>query len=168
MKRTLTIIFIYFLFSFFTEAQNHLKFMGISMGGDINTFVNALVQKGFRVDYTGNGKTPIDIPLVVLVNGYSASASELMTGAIRDYKVGTIMGTNTFGKGIVQQIFTLKDGSGIKITTSRYYTPNGECIHQVGIAPDIEIELDEDLYYGDEKIDNQLDAAVDYLKEQLN
>ncbi len=150
-------------------------------GGNLDTVLNiceeilpkgiityTIDKQGHRVDYTGNGKTPIDIPLVVLVNGYSASASELMTGAIRDYKVGTIMGTNTFGKGIVQQIYTLKDGSGIKITTSRYYTPNGECIHQVGIAPDIEIELDEDLYYGDEKIDNQLDAAVDYLKEQLN
>lgn len=118
---------------------------------------------GNREDYNGKGKNVINIPMVVLVNGYSASASELMTGAIRDYKKGTIIGTNTFGKGIVQRIISIGDGTGVKVTTSRYYTPNGECIHEVGIAPDIEVEFDSELYYGEQGIDNQLQYAIDYL-----
>lgn len=124
-------------------------------------------KNGKREEYKGKGKTPIDIPLVVLVNGYSASASELMTGAIRDYGVGTIMGTNTFGKGIVQNILSLGDGTGIKITTSSYFTPNGECIHKKGIAPDIEVEFDSELYYSDEAIDNQLEEAKKYLLDKI-
>jgi carboxyl-terminal processing protease len=122
---------------------------------------------GNREEYACHGTDPIDIPLAVLVNEYSASASELMTGAIRDYKVGVVVGKNTFGKGIVQQIYTLSDGSGIKLTTSRYYTPNGECIHEVGIAPDIEVELDTDLYYAEESVDTQLNAAVEYIEGQI-
>ena len=74
---------------------------------------------------------------------------------------------NTFGKCIVQQIYTLSDNSGIKLTTSRYYTPNGECIHEVGIAPDIEVELDTDLYYAEDSVDTQLNAAVDYIKGKI-
>jgi carboxyl-terminal processing protease len=122
---------------------------------------------GNKEEYYCHGTDPIDIPLAVLVNEYSASASELMTGAIRDYKVGVVVGKNTFGKGIVQQIYTLSDESGIKLTTSRYYTPNGECIHEVGIAPDIEVELDTDLYYAEESVDTQLNAAVEYIEGQI-
>lgn len=125
-------------------------------------------KKGNKYEYSCNGKNKIKIPLVVLVNEYSASASELMTGAIRDYGVGTIMGTNTFGKGIVQHIFQLGDGTGIKMTTSRYYTPSGECIHGNGIAPDIEVEFDSEAYYAENSVDNQLEAARDYLKKQMN
>ncbi len=148
-------------------------------GGNLNTVVDicgeilpkgvityTLDKNGKRQDYNGQGKNVIDIPMAVLVNENSASASELMTGAIRDYGKGVIIGTNTFGKGIVQSIYPLSDGSGIKITTSRYYTPNGECIHGIGIAPDIEIEFDSDLYYSDKAIDNQLEKAIDYLKKQ--
>lgn len=120
---------------------------------------------GNREDIVGKGKNPIQIPMVVLVNGYSASASELMTGAIRDYGVGTIIGTNTFGKGIVQTLMPLDDGSGIKITTSNFHTPGGECFHGYGIAPDIEVEFDSELYYGDEQRDNQLEYAIEYLSK---
>lgn len=149
-------------------------------GGNLNTVVDicgeilpkgvityTVDKNGKRNDYNGKGKNVIDIPLVVLVNGNSASASELMTGAIRDYEKGTIIGTTTFGKGIVQRILPLKDGSGLKITTSRYYTPNGECIHGVGITPDIEIEFDSELYYGEQGIDNQLQKAIDYLSSEM-
>lgn len=123
---------------------------------------------GYREEYTCSGKHEIKIPVVVLTNEYTASASELLTGALHDYGLATVIGTNTFGKGIVQTIYPLADGSGIKITTSRYYTPNGVCIHGEGIAPDIVMEFDSDLYYGEEAIDNQLDYAVEYLSGKIN
>lgn len=123
-------------------------------------------KNGTREEYRCNGKNEIKIPLVVLTNGYTASASELMTGAIRDYKLGTIIGTNTFGKGIVQSVFSNGDGTGIKLTTASYYTPSGECIHLKGIAPDIELEYDSELYYS-EGIDNQLEYAKEYLNKQI-
>lgn len=122
---------------------------------------------GNREEYTNPKDNSIDIPLVILTNGYTASASELMSGAVRDYGLGTLIGTNTFGKGIVQTIIPAADGSGIKLTTSRYYTPKGECIHGVGIAPDIELEFDGDRYYSDEAYDNQLEYAIDYLTEKI-
>jgi len=149
-------------------------------GGNLDTVLNIgdrMLPKGIitytedkagkREEYKSRGKSVIDIPLVVLTNGYTASASELLTGALHDYGLATVIGTNTYGKGIVQTIYPLSDGSGIKITTSRYYTPNGVCIHEVGIAPDIELEYDSELYSA-EKIDNQLEYAINYLKEKLN
>ena len=101
-----------------------------------------------------------DVPMAVLVNGNSASASEIFAGAIKDYGVGTLIGTQTFGKGIVQSLFPLSDGSAIKITVSRYYTPAGNNIHEVGIAPDI--VLDKDTESAD---DNQLQKAIEVLSE---
>ena len=127
-----------------------------------------LDKSGNREDYTCEGKSPITIPVVILVNGYSASASELLTGAMHDYGLATVIGTNTYGKGIVQSIYPLNDGSGIKLTTSRYYTPNGVCIHETGIAPDIEVEFDSDAYYAEESVDNQLEYAINYLTESLS
>ena len=109
------------------------------------------------------------VPMAVLVNGYSASASEIMAGAIRDYQAGTLIGTKTFGKGVVQSSMELRDGSGFKITTARYYTPSGECIHEVGIQPDIELELNEEAVtrYGLNNLphdqDNQLQKAIEVL-----
>ena len=148
-------------------------------GGNLDTVLNIgekMLPKGIitytedkagkRQEYKCKGKSVISIPLVVLTNGYTASASELLTGALHDYGLATVIGTNTYGKGIVQTIYPLSDGSGIKITTSRYYTPNGVCIHEVGIAPDIELEYDSELY-STEKIDNQLEYAIDYLKKKL-
>jgi carboxyl-terminal processing protease len=108
----------------------------------------------------------LKIPCVLLVDGNTASASEILTGALKDYGLATVIGTTTFGKGITQIITPLDDGSGVKITNSKYYTPNGENIHEVGIEPDIEVEWDYDKYK-EEGIDNQLEAAKEYLEEQL-
>ena len=77
--------------------------------------------------------------MVILVNGNSASAAEIFSGALQDYKVAKLVGTTTFGKGIVQQIFNLSDGSAVKMTISKYYTPSGRCIHGTGLDPDIEV-----------------------------
>ena len=121
---------------------------------------------GNREEYTGDGGSELGIPTVVLVNGYSASASEIMAGAMKDYGVATIMGTTTFGKGIVQRIISLTDGSAVKLTVSKYYTPNGNDIHEKGIEPDVVVEFDADAYYN-EGIDNQLQEAVKYLAEKV-
>ncbi|MCR5389735.1 MAG: S41 family peptidase, partial [Lachnospiraceae bacterium] len=114
--------------------------------------------------YECDGKHEINIPMAVLVNGNSASASEILAGAIKDYKKGTLIGTTTFGKGIVQRIFELKDDSAVKLTVSHYYTPNGNDIHKVGIAPDVELEFDREAYEKDET-DNQLQKAIEILSE---
>lgn len=107
-------------------------------------------------------------PLAILVNGYSASASEIFAGAIKDYGIGTLVGSNTFGKGIVQRVFPLEDGSAVKLTIAKYFTPNGNDIHKVGIKPDIEVELDRDAYKESKgEKDNQLQAAVDNILEKL-
>lgn len=98
--------------------------------------------------------------MAVLVNGYSASASEIFAGAVKDYGVGTLIGTQTFGKGIVQSIIPLEDGSALKITISRYYTPAGNNIHEVGITPDIILEPD-----GESEEDNQLQKAIEVLSK---
>lgn len=89
-------------------------------------------------------KHKFELPLAILVNGESASASELFAGAIKDYGIGILVGTTTFGKGIVQNIYPLPDGSAIKLTESRYYTPSGNNIHETGIKPDVEIDLPEE------------------------
>ncbi len=98
--------------------------------------------------------------MAVLVNEQSASASEIFAGAIKDYGVGTLIGTQTFGKGIVQSLFPLEDGSAVKITVSRYYTPAGNNIHEVGIEPDIVLELDKE-----SEEDNQLKKAIEVLSQ---
>ncbi len=85
----------------------------------------------------------LEVPIALLVNGNSASASEILAGAIKDHGKGTVIGTKTFGKGLVQVVFNLEDGSGLKVTVARYFTPSGKCIHGLGIEPDIKVELDE-------------------------
>lgn len=119
---------------------------------------------GQREEFTCDGANEIQVPMVVLVNGYSASASEILAGAIQDHEKGILMGTKTFGKGIVQRVISLSDGSAVKLTISTYYTPNGQDIHGVGIEPDEVVEFDADMYY-DEGVDNQLEAAKEYLQE---
>lgn len=119
---------------------------------------------GQREEFTCDGTHELQVPMVVLVNGYSASASEILAGAIQDYGKGTLMGTQTFGKGIVQRVITLSDGSAVKLTISTYYTPKGKDIHGVGIAPDEVVEFDSELYYG-EGVDNQIEAALEHLKQ---
>lgn len=101
-------------------------------------------RQGEREEKTCEGETPIAIPLVVLINENSASASEIFAGAVKDHEVGTLVGTTTFGKGIVQRIFPLSDGSAVKLTVSKYYTPNGVNIHGTGIAPDVEVAWSEE------------------------
>lgn len=110
----------------------------------------------------------IDLPMVVLVNGNSASASEIFAGAVKDHGYAKIIGTTTYGKGIVQKILKLSDDDALKMTIAKYYTPNGNYIHGVGIEPDIEIEYEvpEDGVYNQET-DNQLKRAVEVLKEEL-
>lgn len=110
------------------------------------------------------------MPLVVLVNNGSASASEVVTGALRDYKAATIVGKTTFGKGIVQQPFKFKNGiGGLKVTVSKYYTPNGENIHKKGITPDFEVEITEDIngVDYDKSKDEQLNFAIEKIKEKI-
>lgn len=116
---------------------------------------------GQREEERCDGKTPIDIPLAVLVNGNSASASEIFAGAVKDHQVGTIVGTTTYGKGVVQTVKDLGDGSALKLTISNYYTPNGVNINGVGIEPDETVELEEN-----KKKDNQLQRAVEVLQKQ--
>ena len=125
-------------------------------------------KNGERVEYTCDGTRKIEMPMVVLVNSGSASASEVVTGAIKDYGVGTVMGTTTYGKGIVQKIIQLSDGSGIKLTTSAYFTPKGNNIHGTGIEPDVEVEFDAEAYYGEEGVDNQLEEARKFLEKMLH
>lgn len=164
----------------FNEAVENLRTQGMTSlifdlrdnGGGLLTSVcdilETILPEGlmtYTVDRDGNKEEEwavdsdqIDLPMVVLVNGNSASASELFTGALKDHDKATIIGTTTFGKGIVQSIIGLSDGSALKITTSEYYTPSGVCIHGTGIEPDVEIEYDAEA--GE---DNQLQAAVEYL-----
>lgn len=101
-------------------------------------------DKNGKKEYIKSTEGEIDIPVAVLVNENSASASELLTAAIKDTGKGTIIGKNTYGKGVVQTTFPFKDGSAVKLTTSKYYTPNGVCIDGVGVAPDIEVENSDD------------------------
>lgn len=118
---------------------------------------------GTRDEYKCDGKQQIDVPMVVLINENSASAAEILAGAIKDYGVGTLLGTTTFGKGIVQRVFGITDGSAVKLTISHYYTPKGNDIHKVGVEPDEELELDYEKYIED-GYDNQLERAMEILK----
>lgn len=119
---------------------------------------------GQREEFTCDGSNELQVPMVVLVNGYSASASEILAGAIQAHEKGVLMGTKTFGKGIVQRVISLSDGSAVKLTISTYYTPDGKNIHGKGIEPDQVVEFDGELYY-EKGVDNQLEAAVAYLEQ---
>ncbi len=127
-------------------------------------------KNGNREIYESSDDPCLDLPLVVLVNGNSASASEIMAGAVQDRGVGILVGTTTYGKGIVQVTTAFQDDTAIKITTAKYYTPNGNYIHQIGIKPDIEIDLpaDVDLAAITSKEDDvQLQTALEALKTQM-
>lgn len=123
-------------------------------------------KNGNRTEYARDDKEELDVPLVVLVNEYSASASEILAGAIQDYNKGTLIGTTTFGKGIVQKIHRLDDGTAVKLTISAYFTPSGRNIHGIGIEPDIELEYDAE---GSEEkgIDNQVERAIEILEGKI-
>ena len=125
---------------------------------------------GKRVDEDATDSDSFDKPVAILVNGNSASASEVFSGAMKDYKAATLVGTKTFGKGIVQSIVPFGDGTAMKVTVSKYYTPNGVNIHGTGIEPDVVVELSKDATKNgkyDRKYDNQLDKALDVVVDKL-
>ena len=124
-------------------------------------------RDGERTEYSCDGTKELKIPMVVLINGNSASASEILAGAIKDYKIGTLVGTTSYGKGIVQRIVGLEDGSAVKLTVSSYFTPNGNNIHGIGIEPDIVCEFDSESYY-EKDIDNQLEEAKTVLRQLID
>lgn len=122
---------------------------------------------GNREEETCDGKNKLEMPLAVLVNENSASASEIFAGAVQDHRVGTIVGTTTYGKGVVQELRQLSDGSAVKLTVSNYYTPNGNSINKVGIKPDVEVKLASVLLNKDEithEEDNQLQKALNVIE----
>lgn len=125
---------------------------------------------GNRLEEDAIDEKMLTVPLAVLINGNSASASEIFAGAIQDYQIGTVVGTTSFGKGIVQKVIPLSDGTAIKLTISKYYTPKGRNIHGTGIKPDVEIDLDaemkKEVTVPIEK-DNQLQEAIKIVKEKI-
>lgn len=147
-------------------------------GGSLDTVVDMLElilpkgrvvsmkdKDGRETEYQCDGRHEFTKPLVVLVNENSASASEIFAGAVKDYGIGKIVGMTTYGKGVVQKIFYLQDGSSIKITISEYFTPKGNSIDGIGVVPDVEVE-----YVKDEEnpeADNQLDAALEEVRKEL-
>lgn len=153
-------------------------------GGLLDTVVdmlNRMLPKGLIVyteDKYGNreekksdAKEEFNKPLAVLINGNSASASEIFAGAIQDYDKGTIIGTTSFGKGIVQSIIPLQDGTAIKVTVSKYFTPKGQDIHGVGIKPDVTVELNDKLKKKvviKKEEDNQLQKAIEIISKEIN
>ncbi len=127
---------------------------------------------GNRTEYTSDADY-WDVPLVVMVNGMSASASELLSAAIQDYGRGTIVGTTTYGKGIVQTLITFaEDGAGMQLTTASYYSPSGRSIHENGVEPDVTVELSEDcdltVPSPNLENDNQLAAALEALQARID
>ena len=145
-------------------------------GGNLQTvcdMLDLILPEGtivYTEDKDGNRNTAasdeehqLDIPMAVLVNGNSASASEIYAGAVQDYGIGTIVGTQTYGKGVVQQIFDLGDGTSVKLTIAEYFTPDGRNINGEGITPDVEIEYEWD--EADPEADNQLEKALEILKD---
>ena len=122
-------------------------------------------KNGKKEEYTSDEKHLLNLPMSVLVNGQSASASEIFAGAVQDYGKAEIIGTQTYGKGVVQNLFDLKDGTCVKLTTSEYFTPKGRNIDGKGITPDVKIEYKYNAK--DPKADNQLDKAVSVVKDKI-
>lgn len=176
----------------FKEAYAQLETLGMkglvidirsNPGGLLNVVVDMLDEilpdglivytedkYGNRQEYNGSNPDVIDLPLAVLVNGESASASEIFAGAVQDYGAGTIIGTQTFGKGIVQTIRRMSDGSAIKYTMAKYFTPKGQDIHGHGVTPDIVKELSDEfnnLTEYDASKDNQLQKAIEVIKGDI-
>lgn len=129
------------------------------------TIVTTENRDGKDEEYYCDGSHEFKKPLAVLVNGYSASASEIFSGAVQDYKKGKIVGTTTYGKGVVQEVLGLSDGSYLKITISEYFLPSGRSIDKVGITPDVEVEYEPD--EENPEADNQLDKAMEVVRKEL-
>lgn len=125
-------------------------------------------KKGNKEEFKSDSDKTVDVPMVILTNGNTASASEIMTGCLKDYGKATVVGTKTYGKGIVQSIMPLPDGSAIKFTIAKYYTPNGTDIHKKGIKPDVEVKISDAQWkkaQTDEKADTQLKKAMEILQK---
>ncbi|WP_277236777.1 S41 family peptidase [Merdimonas faecis] len=170
----------------YEEALNELTAQGMTglivdlrnnPGGNLNTVCEMLDlvlpkgtivytedKDGKRETATSDDEHQINVPMVVLVNGNSASASEIYAGAIQDYGIGKIVGTQTYGKGVVQQIFDLGDGTSVKLTIAEYFTPTGRSIDGEGITPDVEVEYEAD--ENNPEADNQLEKALEVMKEE--
>lgn len=130
------------------------------------TIVYTEDKKGERETYTSDEEHKVELPMAVLVNENSASASEIFAGAMQDYDAAEIVGMTTYGKGIVQQLFPMTDGTCVKLTISEYFTPNGRNIHGKGIVPDVEIQYE----YSEENPDrdNQLNKAIEIIEEKIS
>lgn len=171
----------------FREAKAALESQGMASmlidlrgnpGGNLSTVCDMLREilpeglivyteerDGERTEYKCDGKTPWEKPLAVLINGASASASEIFAGAVQDYGIGQLVGTTTYGKGVVQQLFPMTDGTMVKLTIAEYFTPKGRNIDGTGIVPDVEVE-----YVYDEtnpEADNQMEKAMELLRSQV-
>ena len=125
------------------------------------TIVYTEDKNGEKNEFTSDEENQFTKPLVVMMNGYSASASEIFAGAVQDYGTGQIVGTQSYGKGVVQQIFDLKDGTSLKLTIAEYFTPTGRNINGEGITPDVEVEYEYD--EANPEADNQLDKAIEVV-----
>ena len=130
------------------------------------TIVSTKDKYGNTDEITCDGSHEFTKPLAVLVNQYSASASEIFSGAIQDYGIGQIVGMTTYGKGVVQQLMDLGDGTCLKMTIAEYYTPSGRSINGTGVEPDVEVEYEYD--EGNPDADNQLDIALETVKSELS
>lgn len=175
----------------FKEAKEELESQGMEKlivdirnnpGGNLSSIVDIMElilpeglivytedRYGNRSEYTCDGGNELSIPMAVLINGQSASAAEIFAGAVKDYGIGTLVGTTTYGKGIVQRVVELSDGTAVKLTMAKYYTPKGNDIHEKGVEPDVEVELDEgleQLVTIPKEQDNQLRKAIEILEEQ--
>lgn len=132
-------------------------------------YADSDLWNGKNTRYPKKDGHQLDLPIAVLIDGNTASASEALTGALKDYQWATVVGTTSYGKGIVQNVIPLTDGSAVKLTVESYFTPSGYALHKKGITPDVEVELDEALQKKaviTPEEDNQLQKAVEVLKEQ--
>ena len=130
------------------------------------TIVSIRDKNGNTEEITCDGENKFTKPLAVLVNQYSASASEIFSGAVQDYGIGQIVGVTTYGKGVVQQLIDLEDGTYLKVTIAEYYTPSGRSINGTGVEPDVQAEYEYNSE--DPQADNQLEAAVETVKAEMN
>ena len=173
----------------FHDALEDLKSQGMkglivdlrnNTGGllnSVNDILNDILPEGIMVytvdkygnreEYRSEGKTPLEIPMVVMVNEYTASASEIFAGAVRDYDMAKLVGTQTFGKGVVQSTLQLTDGSALKLTIANYYTPNGTNINGTGLEPDAVVELDMAQQEDGTYADNQLQKGIEVLRDMM-
>lgn len=169
----------------FENALNDLEKQGMeglvidirnNPGGNLDTVVAMLQQilpdgvivttkewDGTSEEYTCDGTHEFTKPLAVVVNGSSASASEVFAAAVKDYGIGTIVGETTYGKGVVQDVIGLQDGSSVKITTAEYFPPSGKSINKIGVEPDVEIEFETDPE--NPEADNQLEKALEIVRQ---